>query len=102
MTRQIKFRAWDGIKITEIKTLFLDMKYKPNIHIMQFTGLLDKNGKEIYESDLVKFKRGGKELTAEIFYHNGMFCLKYNDGYINEFPLIDKLLEVIGNIYDKK
>lgn len=51
MTREIKFRCWNKehpMKETE----WLDQhNHVEGCHLMQFTGLLDKNGKEIYEKD---------------------------------------------------
>ena len=60
--RQLKFRAWDGKKMHDKVTLddegrgikhgyqwFSDGNTLLHSPIMQFTGLLDKNGKEIYE-----------------------------------------------------
>ncbi len=59
--REIKFRAWYGSKMIPVSLLekFADRMVVNNYmnigpgHLMQFTGLHDKNGKEIYEGDIL-------------------------------------------------
>ena len=67
---------------------------------MQFTGLLDKNGKEIYEGDVVRL---GSLLVGEVKFDEGEFALFCT---VRGAPWRDSLItsieyrEIIGNIYE--
>ena len=114
MSREIKFRAWDSEQkkmadsfgLSDIADSYdcgyfvnynfdgVDVAYeKPHIHLMQFTGLKDKNGKEIYEGDVVVADVGYGTFNAEVKWMHAIQLYPFNHSDPSE-------CEIIGNIYE--
>ncbi len=128
MTREIKFRAWDTIdqRMTDIPFAIVNnrgdrdpeywkqlpwMIVKPARHWvgvatsryipMQYTGLKDAKGVEIYEGDMVKYDYNSTPIEhciSLVTFDEEWGCWKFGI-YMLE-PTIKKTLEVIGNIYE--
>lgn len=102
MSRILKFRAWDKLQ-KKMRTSFAvhnESGHPFTIHkghefyqhewiVMQFTGLLDKSGVEIYEGDIIKDHTNGAVIEVT-----------FDPRLLSILTTFDNIREVIGNIYE--
>jgi hypothetical protein len=110
MNREIKFRAWVDWGFNEMINdyCFLDSdmsfmghdrtnnNYKV-ISVMQFTGMKDCEGVDIYEGDVLE----GTISKWKVIFKNGCFLLEelYSSDFLTMFEANFKVIKIIGNIY---
>jgi len=120
--REIKFRMWTGKEIVYRKLTDRNWYYTPkndengcntafealpkdvNHKIMQCTGLNDKNGKEIYEGDIIKFQWPNEDydLAKIIFIRGGFMANRLAEDGVDNIMLsiACRNSEIIGNVYE--
>lgn len=109
MQDRFNFRVWDEPNKKIIYDVIKDLRYYLSydvFEVMQCTGLKDKNGKLIYENDIVKTlytRPDGVVINRNciIEYNRGAFWINYGIGasYLYNDECI---YEIIGNIYENK
>ena len=110
--REIKFRAWDKLNKEMFNVEIMDFQerkvYKDtvsyrkfnDIELMQYTGLKDKNEKEIYEGDIVIHHSKMHKIIFNT--EKARFVLR-DDEFELEIPFTNnnnKRMEIVGNIYE--
>ena len=113
--REIKFRMWNPISKTmidlrKITPLALNMDtdglFIPfcGMPLMQYTGIKDKHGIEIYEGDLISFSTADRDYRPHVVYFgDGCFHVKIRSGSEKGYePCLCLLqhIEVTGNIHE--
>ena len=128
MKREIKFRAWNKedkimVDLQKITPLALNdmmntqlnlqgrsglfIPFFKELELMQYTGLKDRNGKEIYEGDIIKCKYGKATIESieDIHQSLGWRDRKENSKCSDIGRTIEKFkneIEIIGNVYKNK
>lgn len=111
--REIKFRAWDIVRKRMLynkdlwdipyNEIFIHTPDQRALEVMQYIGLIDRNGKEIYEGDIVRHFKREKDilLKIEISASYGVYA-ELNHGMKKLIGRGNPHLyyEVIGNIYE--
>ena len=118
MVREVKFRVWDDTndKFIDDKESQVELNHKDNQlthfsdhELEQFTGLRDKNGKEIYEGDIVLIEHPCWTERTIVKFIDGCFMLEQVDpvkGHEKTIVPLHKIkfgnwsLDIIGNIHE--
>lgn len=107
MSKEVKFRAWDGKKLWSWE----DMKnclgfihwFKEGVELMQYIGRKDKNNVDVYESDLIKYLSDHlDDEIYEVVYSECTYLAKSINFPEDDLSLLFGFeIQVIGNIHDK-
>jgi uncharacterized phage protein (TIGR01671 family) len=100
--RDIRFRAWCPTKKQFVNPRFdnveLDVLFQlPFYQYQQFTGLKDKNGKEIYEGDIIAWSLKSR---STVVFEDGAFCADIANLPLGNLTGGYVRCEVVGNIHE--
>ncbi len=114
MNREIKFRAWDKMGNCWINEFAITKEGAILLHntenyyetdavgpiLMQFTGLTDKHGKEIYEGDILKYTHDDYTDIDIVEWDGGRYPDPFDVTGDSDLSVGLRLVEVIGNIHE--
>lgn len=124
MNRPIEFRAWDKVRkcLTPVVCLNLGTwtdvilihpdseklgrqetynQLTENVELMQFTGLLDKNGKKVFEGDILSYPEQPIGNVGVVVWDNSYGNARFAINTENHFgKFVGSAFEVIGNIWE--
>lgn len=107
--REIEFRAWDDEKLSMVRAVLFESESSRIIdargfELMQFTGLRDKNGAKIFESDIIQIGKTSSHILRVEFINAyvGGWVLTHEDSskWLSLGAREDYELTVIGNIHE--
>lgn len=99
---EIKFKTWDKgnqkWSMTPLKYAVEDMNHYTDYEWVQFSGLTDKHGNEIYTKDLIRTKNS----IGFVEFKNGCFYVEWVKGmyYENYLYQVAEKCEVVGNKFE--
>ena len=104
--REIKFRAWNGSKMIDAFDLSCNPKYWwkkcKDYPLMQYTGLKDITGQDIYEGDIIT--REDRKRGEVVEFNDGAFRISLKGGVFHTLGYVAfcEKPKIIGNIYAGK
>lgn len=99
--REIKFKCWHNGLMSPFLEPGKDDKEQFIGVMLQYIGLKDITGKEIYEGDIVEWEFNGRSGLSDVVFREGVFGIRSKPHH-NGLPITVKCLNpiVIGNIYE--
>ena len=117
---ELKFRAWDGYRMSEVDMLVfndcdysyqekingnikVNLEYQPSVKVMQYTGLSDENGKDIYVGDILRYNEVKYEVCNEYGFaivRLDRMPLDYEDFPKSIFPSGSNVPKFCGSLHD--